>query len=466
VRSVGMKREIGRAAFDRGGSTAPERTGPPGRRGRPRPVCRLVALLVAMLLAGCAGIGPATRVAHGPAHPRPPSAADRVLRAAQSFMDLLVAGRYDAQWTLLAPQAQQQWPSQVARTQMLQQKFGGLRLGYQLGAPRPGATWSSGEDLAIASNLWQVSVALQITPGSPVQPPDAATLYQRLDLYLSGPGRDTVGRVQVVGEGPASPDAPILLSHPAPPRSAAVPILMYHEVAPYPNPSQFPSAYDYRLEYGLTVSPDEFQGQMTWLADHGYRPIPLVRLADYLSYGLPLPEHPVVLTFDDGLESQFQYAVSVLRQHAFTAEFFIPTGLVGWHGKTRWYMSWDQIRQLAQEGFWVEDHTRNHVEVYGLSPGDIQTQLVASRQALQQQTGQAVQFFAYPGTWPFPSAQTAGPAQRGVFSALADAGYLLALTDPRIGADLVRSDQPFQLPRIRVGPAEALGSFAASLSPG
>ncbi|HLH70287.1 MAG TPA: polysaccharide deacetylase family protein [Candidatus Dormibacteraeota bacterium] len=433
---------------------------------RPRPIHRLVVLLVATLLAGCAGVGNAgLRAAHAPTHPRPPSLTDQVLRTAQSFMDLLVSGRYDAQWTLLAPQAQQQWPSQAARTQMLQQKFGGLRLGYQLGAPSPGATWTSGEDLATLSGLWRVPVALQLTSPGAIRPPDATALYQQLDLYLSVPRRSAAGRVEVVGEGPASLDAPVLLPPSAPPRSATVPILMYHEVAPYPNPSQFPSAYDYRLEYGLTVSPDEFQGQMAWLADHGYQPISLVRLADYLSYGLPLPPHPIVLTFDDGLESQFQYAVPVLHQHAFTAEFFIPTGLVGWHGKTRWYMSWDQIDQLAQEGFWVEDHTQNHVEVYGLSPADLQTQLVVSRQALQHQTGQAIQFFAYPGAWPFPSAETAGPAQRSVFSALADAGYVLALTDPGIGADLVRSDLPFQLPRIRVGPEEALSSFIASLSP-
>jgi peptidoglycan/xylan/chitin deacetylase (PgdA/CDA1 family) len=446
----------------RGGPAGASEGAPPGRRQRSGWTCRLAVLAAVTLLVGCAGVG---KTAPRAARPRPPSPADLVLRTAQSFMDLLVAGRYDAQWALLAPQAQQQWPSPAARTQMLQQKFGGLRLGYQLGSPTPGATWTSGEDLATVSDLWRVPVALQLTAAGPVQPPDAAGLYQRLDLYLSAPGRGAAGRVQVVGEGPASPDAPILMSRPAPPRSATVPILMYHEVAPYPNPSQFPSAYDYRLEYGLTVSPDEFQGQMAWLATHGYQPISLVRLADYLSYGLPLPAHPIVLTFDDGLESQFQYAAPVLRQHAFTAEFFVPTGLVGWHGKTRWYMGWNQIQQLAQEGFWIEDHTRNHVEVYGLPPADLQTQLVASRQALQQQTGQAVQFFAYPGAWPFPSAATAGPAQRGVFPALAAAGYVLALTDPQIGADLLRSDQPFQLPRIRVGPMEALESFVASLSP-
>jgi peptidoglycan/xylan/chitin deacetylase (PgdA/CDA1 family) len=436
----------------------------------PRLVHRLAVLLIAILLSSCVGTGRigSLQAAHTPVHSRPLSPADQVLRTAQSFMDLLVSGRYDSQWALLAPQAQQQWPSQAARTQMLQQKFGSLRIGYQLGAPSPGATWTSREDLATLSGLWRVPVALQLTPNGPIRPPDATALYQQLNLYLSyqsSPHRGAAGRVEVVGEGPASLDAPLLFAQAAPPRSAYVPILMYHEVAPYPSPSQFPSAYDYRLEYGLTVSPDEFQGQMTWLATHGYQPISLTRLADYLSYGLPLPPHPIVLTFDDGLESQFQYALPVLHQHDFTAVFFIPTGLVGWHSKTRWYMSWDQIAQLAQQGFWIEDHTQNHVEVYGLSPADLQTQLVTSRQVLQHQTGQAIQFFAYPGTWPFPSAETAGPAQRSVFSALADAGYVLALTDPGIGADLVRSDLPFQLPRIRVGPEEALSTFIASLSP-
>jgi peptidoglycan/xylan/chitin deacetylase (PgdA/CDA1 family) len=381
-------------------------------------------------------------------------------------MQLMQQGRYAEQWPLLSGLAQQRWPSAAARSAMLTTKFSGINLTADLGEPTQGASWTDPERLVSIPSLWQVPVSVSLN--GPVNPPDVVPFYRQQALYLSvidGRSRGVSGPLaEVVGEGPAALDAPVLLPAAGSARTVAVPILMYHEVGPYPTPSQYPGdSYGYQLEYGLTVDPQEFSRQMEWLASGQYRPISLPRLADALYYGLPLPPRPVILTFDDALRSPLVNAVPILQQYGFTANFFIPTGLVGWHSKTRWYMSWDEIAALGKQGFWLQDHTRNHVSVYGLPTQELEVQIAESRQEIQQLTGQPCQFFAYPGSWPFRQATTAAGAEQVDFSFLQAHGYVGAVVDQADLSIAVRGGQPYQIPRVRVDPGETLAGFAAGL---
>ena len=87
--------------------------------------------------------------------------------------------------------------------------------------------------------------------------------------------------------------------------------------------------------------------------------ISLQHLADALLYGLPLPPHPFVITFDDGRLSQWTNAVPVLRADGFTAVFFPCTGLIGGKVGPQTYMTAAEIQNLATTGFSIEDHTVN-----------------------------------------------------------------------------------------------------------
>jgi len=320
-----------------------------------------------------------------------------------------------------------------------------------------GASWAGPENLASQAGLWRVPVGLEFGDASALEPTGVASSYQNLNLFVSwAPGTAAA----IVGEGPASLDAPILLPRQISKRTARVPILMYHRVAPYPNPALYRTPYDYRLDYGLTVDPAEFSGQVDHLAANGYQAISLTRLADFLLYGLPLPSKPVIFTFDDGRASPLEYAVPVLRQHGFTAVFFITTGLLGWHNKTQQYLRTDQVTQLVAEGFWAEDHTlADKVSLWGRSPAQLAPLVLATRQNLERITGAPVQFIAYTGLWPYPQAATAGPRETMLFPALVGMGYVGGAVDARQDSDQEVSTQLWQLPRVRVNPREALATF-------
>ena len=261
---------------------------------------------------------------------------------AATFMTQFRRADYAAQWQELAPVAQNQWPSQQSRDQMLAAKFTGAATvsSFTLGAVRSGARWTSPEDPdASVTGAYAVPVELGFADPGAMQPVEVSTDYQaarpgiaRTQIWVAPQTlRDgAVGwALLVVGEGPASLDAPII--NPASPTTyaASVPILMYHLVGPPPVRNDHTSEYSYHLDYELTVPPAQFQAEVSYLVERGYASISLTRLFDHLDYGLPLPAETVVLTFDDGFINEYQDAVPVLKAAGYTGVFFPCSGLIG-----------------------------------------------------------------------------------------------------------------------------------------
>ena len=75
----------------------------------------------------------------------------------------------------------------------------------------------------------------------------------------------------------------------------AVPVLNYHQI-------------NDRDENSLTVHTDEFDEQMKYLSDNGYHTITPEEMMDAWENGTPLPEKPVILTFDDGYVDNYKNA--------------------------------------------------------------------------------------------------------------------------------------------------------------
>lgn len=76
----------------------------------------------------------------------------------------------------------------------------------------------------------------------------------------------------------------------------------------------------------------------------------------------PIPERLVVLTFDDASQSHYTIARDVLKKYKLGATFFVAEG---WDFKTnkRDYLTWEQIRQLHDDGFEIGNHTRDHLAI-------------------------------------------------------------------------------------------------------
>ena len=79
----------------------------------------------------------------------------------------------------------------------------------------------------------------------------------------------------------------------APAEKVSLPILMYHHITRLP-------ANANATWRTLTVTPEAFEAQVKWLVDNGYHAIYFSDLVAYFQAGVPLPDKPIILTFDDG----------------------------------------------------------------------------------------------------------------------------------------------------------------------
>src|SRR5262249_30455200 len=152
----------------------------------------------------------------------------------------------------------------------------------------------------------------------------------------------------------------------------------------------------------LTVSPEQFDRQVRWLARWGYvgiRPSDWLR---WLNEETGLPEKAVLISFDDGYADLTEHALPVLRRHGFGAVVFIVTGQVG--GTNAWdeaqgsathqLMTVDQIRYWATQGIEFGAHSRTHVDLTTLLPTKLRDEILGSRNDLMKLLGSRVISFA------------------------------------------------------------------------
>ena len=170
-------------------------------------------------------------------------------------------------------------------------------------------------------------------------------------------------------------------------RDVVLRILTYHYVEPWPVDAS-------PLRAGLTVRPEDFAAQMDYLAANGYTTVSLYDLIDTLATGRPLPDKPVVLTFDDGYAGLFPYAVPIMAAHHQTGTVFVITELVDQARPE--YLTWSQLRFMHDLGWSVEPHTKSHIGLQGLSYERQLYEMLGSIETVEANLGARPRFFNYP----------------------------------------------------------------------
>ena len=170
-------------------------------------------------------------------------------------------------------------------------------------------------------------------------------------------------------------------------RTAKVPILVYHHL------NQSISEGSSSALRRLTVTAEIFAQQMQYLQDNGYHVITFSDLADYFEKGKELPTLPVIISFDDGWETQFEYALPSLEKYHYAATFFVVTDYIGRPG----FISWPQLQTLLTEGMRIGSHSRSHPHLTKIKDlAKLWDQIYNSKTILETQLEASVQEFAYP----------------------------------------------------------------------
>ncbi|WP_341705514.1 polysaccharide deacetylase family protein [Ferrovibrio sp.] len=180
--------------------------------------------------------------------------------------------------------------------------------------------------------------------------------------------------------------AAALLPRPAPaaePPHAA--ILMYHRFGE----DRIPST-NIRLE--------QFDAQLAALKQAQIPVRPLPGIAAALKAGTPLPDRTVALTADDAYLSVLTEGWPRIRKAGYSLTLFVATGPVD--QKLRGYLTWDQIRQLRDEGVTIGAHSNDHPSLPALTPDAMKADLDTSMRRFREELGEAPTLFAWPfGEW-------------------------------------------------------------------
>ena len=171
----------------------------------------------------------------------------------------------------------------------------------------------------------------------------------------------------------------VVLMHSSP----GVPVLNYHQV-------------EQKNGNPLTLWPDQFEAQMAYLAEEGYTPITIDEMMDALENGAPLPEKPVIITFDDGYADNYEYAYPILKKYGFKATIFLIYDFTNAYPN---YLTWEQIDEMKQSGLIrFESHTMTHANLAELDSADeLRHEIADSHDLLSEKIGYDMHYIAYPG---------------------------------------------------------------------
>ncbi len=213
-------------------------------------------------------------------------------------------------------------------------------------------------------------------------------------------------------------------------RTVRVPILMYHYISEPPADADI-----YRTD--LSLSPETFAAHLDYLRAEGYTTLYLRDLLSYLATGQPeLPEKPVILTFDDGYEDNYLNAFPALAERDMTGTFFIITDFATQDRPG--YADWQQLGEMAAAGMEIGSHSRDHPDLAGKDSDYLVWQALGSQETIEANTGAHPRVLSYP----------AGSYDQRVIDIFRSAHYWGAVTTQQ--GVIQRSDQPFELKRVRI----------------
>lgn len=127
----------------------------------------------------------------------------------------------------------------------------------------------------------------------------------------------------------------------SPPYDANMPILMYHDLNDGTQPCN-----------SMTVTAARMEADLKWLSDNGYTTV----LPRELAAGVPLPDKPVMITFDDGYRSNYDILFPLLKKYDMKASISIVVSATDKGSEHA--LTWDMCREMTDSGLVeIDSHT-------------------------------------------------------------------------------------------------------------
>ncbi|MCD7947825.1 MAG: polysaccharide deacetylase family protein [Oscillospiraceae bacterium] len=144
-----------------------------------------------------------------------------------------------------------------------------------------------------------------------------------------------------------------------------LPVIMYHSVI-----DNAGKAGDY------IITPERFASDMTYLQQNGYQTVFVADILAFMDYGVPLPEKPVLVTFDDGHYNIKEYLLPIMQEMDLKAIVNVEGAFTEQstqeqaHNPNYSYLTWEEISELQDSGYFeIGNHTYDMHDASGERAG-------------------------------------------------------------------------------------------------
>lgn len=136
----------------------------------------------------------------------------------------------------------------------------------------------------------------------------------------------------------------------------SLPIIMYHSLMK-----------DSKYQGQFVISPTQLEDDLKALTEKGYTTITVKDLIEYIDNNKPLPQKPIMLTFDDGYYNNYLYAYPLMKQYnccavispiAYYSEKYSETE--DKPSASYFHCNWKQLKEMSESGcFEIQNHSYN-----------------------------------------------------------------------------------------------------------
>lgn len=238
-------------------------------------------------------------------------------------------------------------------------------------------------------------------------------------------------------------------------KNPKIPVLCYHNISTQNEKANYPEESDW------TITTDNFKEHLDYLKNNNYKTLTMDEFYNWKIGNLNLPYKSVLITFDDGFLSNYEYAFKLLKEYNMNATVFVVGSFIDnsttneWNGNIKTYMTKDILENLKNEYPNIEIYSHSYNLHY-------QGAINQNKDVLMQDIENFDNF--YPNTdilcYPF------GQYNDNIEDCLKESNYKMAF---RYGPNkkdykkASRNDNIYEIPRLNVSHGMSVFKFALRL---
>ena len=238
-------------------------------------------------------------------------------------------------------------------------------------------------------------------------------------------------------------------------KNPKIPILCYHNIATSDEKA------NYLEEADWTITTENFKEHLDYLKNNNYKTLTMEEFYNWKIGNLNLPYKSVLITFDDGFLSNYEYAFKLLKEYNMNATVFVVGSFIDnsmsneWNGNIKTYMSKDILEKVKTEYPNIEIYSHSYNLHY-------QGAINQDKESLMQDIKDFDNFYPNNDILCYPFGQYNG----NIEECLKESNYRMAF---RYGPDrkdykkASRNDNIYEIPRLNVSHGMSVFKFALRL---